>query len=44
MKDRGKFEIPPKDWKGTLRNTSWDPDALNAQVTQTTTTMAGEMT
>lgn len=44
MKDRGKFEIPPKGWKGSLKNTSWDPDALNAQVTKTTTTVSGEMT
>lgn len=29
MKDRGKFEVPPKGYRGSLRGTSWDVDEMN---------------
>lgn len=32
MKSRGMFEVPPKGYRGSLRGTSWDVDAMNADV------------
>lgn len=32
MKARGMFEVPPKGYRGSLRGTSWDVDAMNADV------------
>jgi hypothetical protein len=44
MKDRGMFEVPPKGYRGSLRGTSWDPDAMNADYFNNATTVrAGEL-
>jgi hypothetical protein len=39
MKDRGLFEVPPKGYRGSLRGTSWDQDAMNADYFNNTTTV-----
>lgn len=46
MRDRGKFEVPPKGYRGSLVGTSWDTAAMNADYFRQAGTQikAGEVT
>lgn len=33
MRARGKFEVPPRGYRGSLTGTVWDPDSMLADFT-----------
>lgn len=40
MTARGKFEVPPKGYRGSLKGTSWDVDEMNDAYFSTPTTVS----